>query len=369
MLKHLPKYHPNTPRPRKLSPEAYFPSICVLIPAYNEEAVIEDKIRNLACLDYPQEKLSVIIACDGCTDNTAIKARHCALEMENSHLKIDIIEFIENQGKVFILNQMIDQIEDDLIALSDASALISIDALLLAASHFCDYRIAVVAASYKLLHPGSDGEDTYWQYQSGIKRGEAALGDPIGVHGALYLFRRPLFEPLLADTINDDFILPMGIVSSGYRAVYEPKMIALELEQATRQMDLKRRVRLGAGNFQQLLRLPKLLSPSLGWTAFNFFSGKALRAVMPLLILIQLAICILLSTNLAVFLTLSAIQLLGFFIAWLSSYLPQKLMHKYVNILFYLANGYRCSLVGIIRYMLGLERGRWTSVSAKEKTS
>jgi len=243
------------------------------------------------------------------------------------------------------------------------------DALLLAASHFCDCRIAVVAASYKLLQPGSDGEDTYWQYQSDIKLGEATLGDPIGVHGALYLFRRPLFKPLLADTINDDFILPMSMVTSGYRAVYEPKMVALELEQASRQMDLQRRVRLGAGNLQQLMRLPKLLAPSLGWTAFNFFSGKAMRAVMPLLIFIQLLLCTLLATYSLIFLTLSSLQLLGFFIAWLSGFLPQKSMHKYANILFYLANGYRCSLLGIVRYMLGLERGHWSSVTSKEKVS
>jgi len=369
ILKHLPKYHPQKTAPRRLSSDAYFPSICVLIPAYNEAAVIADKIRNLSCLEYPQDKLRVIIACDGCTDKTAIKARQCALELENSQLKIDIIEFSDNRGKVFVLNQMIAKIEDDLIALSDASALISMDALILAASHFCDCRIAVVAASYKLLQPGSDGEDAYWQYQSNIKLGEATLGDPIGVHGALYLFRRPLFKPLLADTINDDFILPMSIVTSGYRAVYEPKIVALELEQASRQMDLQRRVRLGAGNLQQLLRLPKLLAPSLGWTAFNFFSGKALRAVMPLLILVQLLLSILLANHSQIFIALSSLQLFGFFIAWLSCYLPQNSMHKYANILFYLANGYRCSLVGIVRYMLGLERGHWSSVTSKEKVS
>jgi len=369
ILKHLPKYHPPRTPPRRLSCDAYFPSVCVLIPAYNEEAVIADKIRNLSCLDYPQDKLRVVIACDGCTDKTAIKASQCALELENSQLKIDIIEFRDNRGKVSVLNQMIAEIQDDLIALSDASALISMDALLLAASHFCDCRIAVVAASYKLLQPGSDGEDVYWQYQSDIKLGEATLGSPIGVHGALYLFRRPLFKPLLADTINDDFILPMSMVTSGYRAVYEPKMVALELEQASRQMDLQRRVRLGAGNLQQLIRLPKLLAPSLGWTAFNFFSGKAMRAVMPILILVQLLLCILLATHSLIFLTLSSLQLLGFFIAWLSGYLPQKSMHKYANILFYLANGYRCSLVGIVRYMLGLERGHWSSVTSKEKAS
>jgi cellulose synthase/poly-beta-1,6-N-acetylglucosamine synthase-like glycosyltransferase len=341
------------------------PSICVLIPAYNEADVIADKIRNLASLEYPADKFKVVIACDGCTDQTAAIARHCAQEIENSQLDITIIELPQNRGKVFVLNMMIDCLNDEVIALSDASALISIDALSIAAKHFKDPNVAVVGAGYQFLQAGNCGEDAYWQYQRKIKLAEAALGNPIGVHGALYLFRRHLFEPLPADTINDDFILPMAIVSHGFHAIYEPTMVALELEQASRQMDQQRRVRLGAGNLQQLLRLPQLLAPSMGWTAFNFFSGKALRAVMPLLIMLQLLLCLALATQSFELLLFALLQIAGFICAWLSSYLPEQKINKYLNILFYLANGYRCSLLGSLRYLLGLERGCWKSIDPK----
>ena len=342
------------------------PSICVLIPAYNEADVIADKIRNLACLEYPTEKFNVVIACDGCTDQTAAIARRCAQDVENSQLDITIIELPQNRGKVFVLNMVIECLNQEIIALSDASALISIDALSIAAKHFTDPKVAVVGAGYQLLQAGNCGEDAYWKYQRKIKLAESALGNPIGVHGALYLFRRHLFEPLPADTINDDFILPMAIVSHGYHAIYEPTMVALELEQASRQMDLQRRVRLGAGNLQQLLRLPKLLAPSMGWTAFNFFSGKALRAVMPLLIMIQLLLCFVLATQSFELLIFALLQIIGFSCAWLSSYLPEHKIHKYLNILFYLANGYRCSLLGTFRYLFGLERGCWKSIDPKQ---
>ncbi len=371
MLQKMHRYQlqKNKHAPKNSSSEATLPSICVLIPAYNEAEVIADKISNLACLEYPTDKLKVVIACDGCSDDTADIARRSAVDVENSQLDLTIIELPENRGKVFVLNLMIDALSDDVIALSDASALISIDALSLAAKHFQDSQVAVVGAGYQLLKAGNCGEDAYWQYQRKIKLAEAALGDPIGVHGALYLFRRQLFSPLKADTINDDFILPMSIVSNGYRAVYDSTMIALELEQASRQMDQQRRVRLGAGNLQQLLRLPKLLAPSLGWTAFNFFSGKALRALMPLLILLQLLICLLLNAQSLWLLIFALLQITGFVCAWLSSYLPEHWIHRYLNILFYMANGYRCSLLGTIRYMVGLENGCWKPVSSVTESS
>lgn len=339
------------------------PKICILIPAYNEAAVIAEKIRNLACLNYPANKYKVVIACDGCTDKTAAVARDCAKELENEQLDLTVVELPENRGKVFVINFMVSCLNDQIIALSDASALISIDALNIAANHFSNNSVAIVAASYQILRSGSTGENSYWQYQSNIKRGEAMLGDPIGVHGALYLFRRSVFKPLAWDTINDDFILPMNMVSEGHHAIYDPTIVALELEQASRQMDQKRRVRLAAGNLQQLLRLPKLLAPKLGWTAFNYFSGKALRTVMPLLILIQLTLCLLLASQFELLAIFAVLQICGFCSAWLSNLLPQRWLPRYLNIIFYIANGYRCSLLGLIRYALGLERGCWKPVA------
>ncbi|NMV11706.1 glycosyltransferase family 2 protein, partial [Vibrio parahaemolyticus] len=99
----------------------------------------------------------------------------------------------------------------------------------------------------------------------------------IGSHGAFYTFRTHLFEPLEVSTINDDFILPMRIVLRGYSAIYEPNMLALELEQSSDDADFKRRLRISAGNMQQLMQLKKLLLPRYRGTAFAFLSGKVLR--------------------------------------------------------------------------------------------
>ncbi len=354
-----------------VSPET-LRSVCILVPAYNEADVIADKIRNVASLDYPVDKLELIIACDGCTDETAALARLATAERENRHLNVRVLSFSKNSGKVATLNYLIPQIDADIIALSDASALISMDALQIANRHFDQTDVGVVAATYRLLNPGSDGEQKYWDYQVSIKQGEAAIGSPVGVHGALYFFRKALFTPLAADTINDDFILPMQIVSEGYRAVYDCNLIGLELEQASLDMDQKRRIRIAAGNFQQMIRLPGLWSPKLGGTAFSFISGKALRALMPLILLAQLIICLLLALSYDSFALFSLLQVFGISLARLSLLLPDdaldrppvlRAVSKPLKLVFYLINGYYSCLIGTFRYLLKLDRGHWQSVS------
>lgn len=342
-------------------------SITVLVPAYNEADVIAEKIRNVASLDYPSDRLKLIIACDGCKDDTANIARQAAEDWFNRDLDIRIIEFKKNHGKVALLNQLIPEIDADIIALTDASALISIDALKLANQHFEDENVGVVAATYTLLNPGSEGEKSYWDYQINIKRGEAAIGSPIGVHGALYFFKHGLFTPMPADTINDDFILPMEIVSQGYQALYDTRLVALELEQASLAMDQQRRVRIAAGNFQQLVRLPKLLSPSLGGTALSFFSGKAMRAMMPLILLFQLVICLLLAFQSSTFVVIASLQIVGITLARFSLLLPNgelpaHRLFKPLKLAFYLVNGYISSLIGTLRYLFKLDHGHWTSI-------
>ena len=342
-------------------------SIAILVPAYNEADFIADKIRNVASLDYPAEKLELIIACDGCQDDTAAIARKTAREWLNASLNVRVIEYPQNRGKVALLNQLIPEIKADIVALSDASALISQDALHLANQHFLQPPVGVVAATYKILNPGSEGERQYWDYQIQIKRGEAAIGSPIGVHGALYFFRQALFKPLPADTINDDFILPMQIVSQGYRSIYDSTLIALELEVASLNMDQKRRLRIAAGNFQQLIRMPQLCSPKLGGTAFSFVSGKALRALMPFILLLQFLLCLLLGFDSIALLTLAALQLSAFFSARLSLLIPEHAWPKHrilkpLKLIFYLVNGYWSSLIGTLRYLAGWDRSPWRSV-------
>ncbi|MGD9254814.1 MAG: glycosyltransferase family 2 protein [Chromatiales bacterium] len=347
--------------------DSLLPPVTILIPAYNEERWIADKIRNLAALDYPHEKLRIIVACDGCEDRTADVARGVASEAFCRHLSLQVREFMDNRGKVAVVNEIMQEIDTEFVALSDVSSLISIDALQIAAWHFQDPRLGVLNGSYRLLEPGSEGEVAYWSYQGNIKMSEAALGATIGAHGAFYLFRRHLFEPLAADTINDDFILPMNIVARGYRAGYEPAISILELEGSNVQTDRQRRLRISAGNLQQLIRLKHLLSPRYRGVAFVFLSGKALRVAMPFLMIAAFAGSLLLAGGSRFFMILAVAQLLFYGLATWQLVTRRESAGRYLKLMAYFVDGHLATLNGILRYLLGLERGRWQRVITKSE--
>ncbi|AUB82460.1 glycosyltransferase family 2 protein [Candidatus Thiodictyon syntrophicum] len=350
---------------RPAAADAERPVVAIVIPAYNEEDHVADKLRNLAMLDYPSDRLRVVLACDGCTDATAERAWRVAREPECRDLSLQILEFRQNRGKVAVLNHVIPNIDCDLLALSDVSALVSVDALLVAADCFQDPKVGVITGSYRLFgsyHPQvghQSGESLYWQYQSEIKRKEGALGSTMGVHGAFYMIRRDLFEPLDLDVINDDFMLPMRIVARGYRALYEPRILALELESAGLDLDRSRRRRIAAGNMQQLVRLGALLRPSLRGVAFVFASGKALRALMPFLLLLLLGGSAVLAVHSRVFLALFLVQAVVYLTAFVVQRIGPARVVWPLQALHYLVQGHLVGLVGSVRYLLGLERGRW----------
>lgn len=332
------------------------PSIAIVMPAYNEAKWIADKIRNLAALDYPSDKFRVILACDGCTDNTAAIARKTNQERWSQHLSLTIIEYPINQGKVTTINKSMPLIGEPLVALTDVSALISIDALNLASKHFQNPNIGVINSHYTLLAPNV-GEKKYWSYQANIKKDEATLGSVLGAHGALYLFRTKLFVPLPQDTINDDFMLPMNIVLQGYRADVDENIVAVEMEPTNANQDFRRRLRIGAGNYQQLCRLISLLNPKHGGTAFTFASGKALRVLMPFFMLIALIGSCYLAINHALFVAIAIGQMTVYFCVglWLiTQRIPQ---HPIAHSLLYLVAGHTANCFGSLRYLLGLEKG------------
>ncbi len=274
-----------------------------------------------------------------------------------------IINFSRNRGKVAVLNELIADLDSELIALSDTSALISIDSLLIAAQRFKDPHIGVLNGHYQLLSPGSTGEKAYWNYQSSIKASEAALGSTLGAHGAFYLFRRTLFEPLAPDTINDDFILPMKIVAAGYCAAYENSINALELEKSDSSQDHLRRRRIAAGNFQQLLRLKQLFLPRYGGVAFAFISGKGLRVLMPFLMISALLGSLLLAPDYLLFSALAGLQLLTYLLASWELLCRPKRSNKISKLLAYLVGGHIAGLIGTLRYTLRLDKGRWTKIN------
>jgi lipopolysaccharide/colanic/teichoic acid biosynthesis glycosyltransferase/glycosyltransferase involved in cell wall biosynthesis len=328
------------------------PFITMVIPCYNESAVIADKLRNLAFIDYPTRRFKVTIINDGSTDNTAAIVAQTCKEDTLESLDIQFINCKENRGKISRLNEALENELTEILVLSDASALISIDAFQRLASRFDDADVGVVCATYEFLNEENAGERRYWDYQRKVKMKESATGSTLGAHGALYAFRASCLNSIPKDTINDDFVLPMMIVSQGYRCVYDTSIVAVELEQAGDQQNYSRRQRIAAGNLQQSLRLVHLLNPKHGWVTVNFFSGKWLRSFMPFILLALFGISAALQGQGAVYSLAFFSQLSVYGIAAARYVFAQLAWPKIVEVIYYIVSGYVASLIGSIHYLV-----------------
>lgn len=341
------------------SPGIEFPRVAIVVPAHNEARIIARKLADCAALDYPRDRLEIIVACDGCSDATAALARSAARDLE-AQARISVEESLTNVGKVATLNRVVPTLDCDIVMLTDASAMLEPDALGRAMRHFQDARVGVVCPTYGLGIAGSEGERAYWSYQTGIKADEAAFGAPIGAHGACYLFRRALWQPLPADTINDDVIIPMRIVAEGHRAIYDTAIVATEAEVTRQAQEWRRRIRIGAGNMQQVIRLRALASPSRPGLAFVFLSGKALRVAVPLLAAVAFAAALVGALQGSVVMqAFLAVQMFLLALASLPLLFRGHSWPRPVVWLGYLLEGHAASSIGALRYLTGREGKPW----------
>jgi lipopolysaccharide/colanic/teichoic acid biosynthesis glycosyltransferase len=337
------------------------PSMALIVPAHNEERFIEAKIRNCAGLDYPAGRLRIVIVCDGCTDATVERARAAIDRLGEKAGRFELVVQANNRGKVATLNDAIAACGSDLVALSDASASLSEDALLKSAWRFAEDRVGFVTGAYA-VPDGTPAQKFYWRYQTGLKHDEAALDSPFGAHGAFYVFLRAMWTPLEPDTINDDVILPMRIVKRGFRGLYDPSIAIVECDNDHPADDLRRRQRIGAGAIQHTLRLAGLADPRRPGLALTFLSGKALRAVMPFVLIAALVSSLALSASSPLFAALFFAQLAVYAVGLAGMLFPQARRLPVVRTIAYVVEGYAAAGVGAVRYLAGGYRAPWTRV-------
>jgi cellulose synthase/poly-beta-1,6-N-acetylglucosamine synthase-like glycosyltransferase len=265
------------------------PTVSLLVAAYNEAVVIADKIRNSLAIDYPANKLEVVIASDGSTDATAEIVRSFAGDQSGGQVRL--LNFEINRGKTAMLNDALPQLHGEIVAFSDASSMVAPDSLRTLVQSFSDPRVGAASGVYRLLkkdqaHLGSQ-EDLYWKYETFLKVQEAKLGAFTGAHGSLYAIRRALYPFPSANTINDDFTIPMRILEHGHRVAYEPAAVAYE--EAHEMEGFSRRVRITAGNIEQLREIKSLIWPPRPFVLFCLLSHKTGRLLVPVFMLIALA--------------------------------------------------------------------------------
>ena len=164
----------------------------------------------------------------------------------------------------------------EIVAFTDASSMLASDSIRVLAQSFADPKIGAASGVYRLLKKDQaklgTQEDLYWKYETFLKVQEAKLGAFTGAHGSLYAIRRELYPFPSAGTINDDFTIPMRILQRGYRVAYEPAAVAYE--EAHEMEGFSRRVRIAAGNIEQLRELKSLVWPPRPFVLFCLLSHK-----------------------------------------------------------------------------------------------
>jgi cellulose synthase/poly-beta-1,6-N-acetylglucosamine synthase-like glycosyltransferase len=265
-------------RARNLSSEA-LPALSMLIPAFNEEAHLAEKIANLHTINYPAGKLEVIFVSDGATDGTneILKAR--------AEPEWRLIILPERGGKANALNQAVRQVRNEILIFSDACTLFSPEALQKLARHFSDPQIGVVCGSLQFRGTAESKltEGMYWKYESMLRLMEARLGATLTASGAIYALRRECYLPLDSDTLIEDFVIPMKARGAGYKVLYDPEVTATEFAASTVEGEFARRVRLAVGSFRALGTLLCVRLDPMTYLAF--ISHKVLRWLVPFLLI------------------------------------------------------------------------------------
>jgi len=339
----------------ELQDGSLLPAISIFIPAYNEETVIEKKIRNTLDLDYPKDKIEIIVASDGSDDKT--------VEIANLYSdKIQLMAYDVREGKTGLINKTIPKLKGEIIIFSDASAMLEVNSLKELISPFKDPKIGSVSGLYILRDATStsraEGEGFYWHYETFLKTNESTFYSILGAHGALYALRKSLFRALPPKAINDDYILPMYGVQQKRRAVYEPNAIAVEEGTTSVLGEMKRRIRISVGNFQQLFLLRKLLNPFRGRIAFEFLSHKFLRSFSFLLMIILFISNIFIpTTGFRIFFLLQ----IFFYLLGLSGviFFKNKRMPVLITVPFYLVIINYAAFIGLFKYIFNTQKVTW----------
>lgn len=264
---------PAAPHPASL------PSITLLIAAHNERPVIAEKIENSLALDYPRDRLQILVAVDGSDDGTLEVVREYGSQgVETSYSP-------QRRGKTAALNRALGLARGEIVVFSDANNFYDVEALRVLAAPFADPSVGAVTGAKQIDRSNEalgESEGFYWRYESFIKKQETRLGCCTGVAGEILGVRRDLIEPPPDHIINDDFYMAMRIIRRGYRVVYCPEARSTEYCSASAQEEVARRARIVAGRYQAIALTPKILAPRQPLVVWQVVSHKFLRPLVPL---------------------------------------------------------------------------------------
>ena len=270
-------------RPRPLNepaPDAVLPAVTVIVAAYAEQEVIGARVANLRELDYPADRLEVIVACDGSPDATAQQARQAGA---------DLVLELPRGGKIRAQDAGVARAQHEIVAFSDANASWERDALRKLVTPFADPRVGYVCGRVRLVaQEGTNQEGLYWRYEMALRALESRVASVTGGNGAIYATSRDAY--LVVDPImGHDLSFPFKLVKRGWRAVYAPEARSSEKMVPSLEGEFARKRRMMGHTWPIVLRGGMLSPRGYGpLYAFMIFSHRILRYLSPFLHLVAL---------------------------------------------------------------------------------
>ncbi|MCA9783645.1 MAG: glycosyltransferase family 2 protein [Calditrichaeota bacterium] len=341
------------------------PHFTILVPAYNEEAVIRQKLQNFKELRYPPDRLDMVIVSDQSNDATDSLVRELGGD------RVRLVNYGERLGKTRILNRTVPELAGEIVIQTDANVLFDPSAIRAFARWYSDPRIGLVCGyEERSVPPGGDAirtETTYRDFEVRIKMLQSRFGAVMGAHGGLYSIRKACWQPLPDNALsNDDLLTAMNVLRQGHRVVMDSSARALEITGTRLGEEFRRRVRIGAGNYQVFWWHSWLLNPLQGWKSFFFYAHKLPRWFTPHLMLVSLACNILLADRGPGYLALLVLQLLFYGIALLGAVLDAlKIQGGLLMAPWHFCSMNLAVLVGFFKWLGGIRSSTWTPGSRR----
>ena len=350
-----------------IAEKSFFPTISFIVPAFNEEDCIKEKIINSLGQLYPSDKIEFIFITDGSSDNTpAIISQFPAIKLLHNP---------ERRGKSAALNRAVAFAKNEILIFSDTNTTLNAEATHKIVQHYITSNVGGVAGEKKVRSKTNssplEGEGIYWRYESFLKKTDSDFYSVVGAAGELFSVRKELFEKVPDNIILDDFYISLKIAEKGYRIIYEPNAVATELPSFSLGDELKRKIRIAAGGFQAIWLLRSLLKwwkhPKL---SYLFISHRLLRwAATPfcLIFLIVSNIFLVLGSANILFTSLLILQSVFYLMAIAGSIVSKHNKNiKIIKFAHYFAFMNFAVILGFLGISVGQQSSSWEKVKREQ---
>jgi cellulose synthase/poly-beta-1,6-N-acetylglucosamine synthase-like glycosyltransferase len=346
--------------PRRRSYPDHLPTISVLVAAYNEERGIEHKLRETTALDYPPEKMEILVLSDASTDATDSLVEAC------QDPRVALLRISERKGKTHAQNQGARVARGEILVFSDATTTYHPHALRYLAANYRDPRVGAVSGRYQYFDsegnsPTGLGTIAFWNYENFIKMCQSRIRTITGCCGCIYSVRKAAYTELPADVISD-LTQPLWVIQKGYRVIFEDRALAFEETTTSVTEEFLMRVRVITRGIRGVLSVPELLKPwKFPWICFQLVSHKILRWLVPLFLIL-----LLLSNGVLAVLPgyryFLAMQMLFYAFAIFSALVPVHRHFKLLGIPLYFCTLNVAALLSLIEVLRGRKYVVWQTV-------